>query len=176
MTMLRRTGLMLVAMVLGAATAHAQDAQGLAGLLPPAPKPAAPLQLPAAPRAETLLHVPLPTEGEMRFYIDPASVRRIDARQLRYTLVARSRQGADNIDYETFDCARAAWKVEALWQGGRWVEQHGSDWLMVDPGLTGVHGALYSGYLCADNAVDGDAAAVVARLRRGMRPTPSTTR
>ena len=177
MTTMRHRGFALVALLLlgtGAAAAQgAQDAQGLAGLLPPPPKPAAALQLPAAPKPEALLRVPMSADDEMRFFIDAASVRRIDSHQLRYTLVARSRQGADNVDYETFDCARGAWKVEALWQGGRWVEQHGSEWLMVDPGLAGVHGALYNGYLCADNAVDGDAAAVVARLRRGMRPTPS---
>ena len=176
MTTLRRTGMLLLALAAGAATARAQDAQGLAGLLPSAPKPSAPLQLPASPRAAALLSVPVPAESEMRFYIDSASVRRIDTRQLRYTLVARSRQGADNVDYETFDCSRKAWKVEALWQSGQWVEQQGSDWLAVDPRLTGVHGALYSGYLCADDAVDGDAAAIIARLRRGIRPAPSVTR
>ena len=174
MTTIRRVGLALAALTLGAAAAAAQDApdaQGLAGLLPPSPKPAAALQLPAAPRPDALLRVPMVADSEMRFFIDAASVRRIDARQLRYTLVARSRQGADNVDYETFDCGRAAWKVEALWQGGRWVEQPGSEWLAVDHGLAGVHGTLYMDYLCADDEVDGDAAAVVARLRRGIRPT-----
>ena len=177
MTTMRHRGFALVALLLlgtGAAAAQgAQDAQGLAGLLPPPPKPAAALQLPAAPKPEALLRVPMSADREMRFFIDAASVRRIDSHQLRYTLVARSRQGADNVDYETFDCARAAWKVEALWQGGRWVEQPGSEWLAVDPGLAGVHGTLYQDYLCSDNEVDGDAAAVVARLRRGIRMAPS---
>ena len=173
MTTKHGTGLVLVAALLGIAAAHAQDAQGLAGLLPASPKPIAALVLPPAPRLDALVRVPMAADSEMRFFIDPASVNRIDPHRLRYTLVARSRHGADNVGYETFDCARASWKVEALWQGGHWVEQPRSEWLTVDRRLTGVHGTLFNDYLCADGEVDGDPAAVLARLRRGFQPARS---
>ncbi len=167
---MHRAAAALIAAVLSLSAVTAMAAtgdEGLAGLLPQ-PKPApTPLRLPPPPRADALVRVP--QHGELEFFIDPASMLRVSATEVRYTLVARSDHGADNVGYEAFDCARPAWRVEALWLGGRWQPQPQAQWIPVDRGLAGVHGTLDTDYLCSEGTVDGGVAELRARLRRGAR-------
>ncbi len=159
----------MIAAVLGlsSAAAMAGSADGVGGLLPQPKAAPAPLQLPAPPRAAELVRVT--QRGELAFFIDLASLQRASATTVRYTLVARSAHGADNVGYETLDCARPAWRVEALWLGGNWQRQPDAPWIPVDPGLGGVHGTLYADELCSGSMVDGTIEQLRARLRRDAR-------
>ena len=160
------TAVVLGALALGTATAHADDTLDALLRAKPAAHAAA-LKLPAPPRAQAL--VPVARDGEMRFLIDAASLSRASSTELRYTLVARSDHGADNVSYEALDCARMAWRVEALWQRGAWQRQPMASWIPIDPGLAGVHGALYDGELCSDGQGRGSVAQMLQRLRHVPR-------
>ena len=151
---------------------RAQDAEDPSVVLAPVRKVApAPMVLPAPPRDADLVQIPFPTNPSMRFYVDLASLRRPDADHLRYTLVARSASGVDNVSYEEFDCPNENWRMNALWNDGahRWDAVAAPSWIGVDVGGGGnLHAVLDTQYFCKDGSVDGDLRALSRRLRAGL--------
>ena len=153
--------------------AWAQGEDDLSTLLAPAhPAPAAPLIMPAPPRASDLVPVPLPGHSGMRFFVDEASIRRAEVSHLRYTLVARSPAGVDNVSYEEIDCLNENWRINALWNDSarRWDRVSAPSWIGVDVGGGGnLHAVLDTQYFCRDGGVDGTVPDVIRRLRLGLR-------
>lgn len=156
-----------------AAVVCAQGADDPSALLAPVGKVAqAPQVMPPAPQVADLVQIPFPASTSMRFYVDLASLRRPDANHVRYTLVARSASGVDNVSYEEFDCPNEDWRLNAIWNDGarRWDAVAAPSWTGVDVGGGGnLHAVLDTQYFCKDGAVDGDVPTLSRRLRAGLR-------
>ncbi len=164
--------ILLGAFVTVGGAARAQDADDPAILLGPVQKVVrAPFVMPPPPRKADLVQVPFPGSASMRFYVDLASLRRPDANHLRYTLVARSASGVDNVNSEEFNCSDETWRLNALWNDGarRWDPVPPASWIGVDVGGGGnLHAVLDTQYFCKDFSVNGDIPAIERRLRAGL--------
>ncbi len=160
-----------------AVAAQAAAVEGLPAASAPQSAQAVALHLPEAPAKDSaaLLPVPIPAGPELRFLVDPASVSRVGLTQVRYTLEVLSSSGVRNLSYEGIDCANDTWHVYATWseRSSRWQPNPGKEWLQADVGSdSDVHGVLDRDYWCSGRWAAGDAATLVARLRRGLRPQP----
>jgi len=88
--------------------------------------PVAPLQddaLPPPPREADLVEVEAAPSG-MRFFVDAASIG-LGEDVVRYTLVARSAAGAENISHEAIRCSSAEVRVHAVGREGQWIRSTG---------------------------------------------------
>ena len=135
------------------------------GSAPPAETDA--LKLPPYPRDADLVEF-TPAAGSMRFFIDAPSLSVLEKDgAVRYTLVARSPEGARNVSYESLSCATGQFRVHALGQAdGRWGGRE-SDWRSANDAW---HRALYREYFCPQNEVIRNAAEGVRALQQGGHP------
>lgn len=127
--------------------------------------------LPPAPRHSDLQHIPVAGGSSLRFFIDLASISRVGDTLVRYTLVAQTPQGLNNVSYEGLDCAQDNWHIYAVWSAGekRWIENASTDWHSVNTGgFTRVHAVLDTDYLCKGNLAAGSVADIAARLKAGL--------
>jgi len=125
------------------------------------------VKLPPYPRDADLIEFS-PLAGDMRFFIDASSLSVLEKDSaVRYTLVARSPEGARNVSYESLSCATGTFRVHALGRAdGSWGGRE-SDWRSAnDPW----HRALYREYFCPQNDVIRNAAEGVRALQQGGHP------
>lgn len=122
------------------------------------------VKLPPYFREEDLVEFQVGRTVSFRFFIDKASLG-IDADQLvRYTLVARSPQGVENVSYEGIHCKSGRTRAYAVGQaGGRWRKVN-QDWTDVQKPWTRV---LRTDYFCPLHRAIYNAAEGVDALRRG---------
>jgi hypothetical protein len=100
------------------------------------------LTLPGYPRE--LVEFPVAATSEFRFFVDPASLSVGADGIVRYTLVARSSAGAQNVSYEGMRCATGEVRVYAVGRGRDWIVRE-SEWRAIRPGW---HSTLYREYFC----------------------------
>lgn len=62
------------------------------------------VRMPPAPRAEDLVELYVSPTATFKYYVDPRSVDLGRDKVLRYTLIARSAAGAQNVTYEGIRC------------------------------------------------------------------------
>jgi hypothetical protein len=107
------------------------------------------LVLPAYPDEADLVALPLAgAPGEFRFFIDGRSITAGADGVVRYTLVARSAAGVQNVSYEGMRCASGELRIYALGRGREWVAAKGG-WRPIRPGAAQRwHEALYREYFC----------------------------
>jgi hypothetical protein len=106
------------------------------------------LELPAYPREEDLVEFSAGPRGEFRFFVDSASISPGKDGVVRYTLVARSTSGAQNVSYEGMRCSTSELRVYAVGHGRDWVLSRGG-WRPMQPGSAQRwHNALYREYFC----------------------------
>jgi hypothetical protein len=107
------------------------------------------LVLPAYPKEEDLVEFAVGAPGEFRFFIDAASLGFGADGVVRYTLIARSASGAENVTYEGLRCSTAEVRIYALGHGRGWVLGTGG-WRVVQPGgAQRWHRALHREYFCS---------------------------
>ncbi|HEX7385483.1 MAG TPA: CNP1-like family protein [Burkholderiaceae bacterium] len=130
-----------------------------------------PLKLPAWPKDENLVEVFVSDATRFRFFIDAAALSVSDDSVVRYTLVARSSSGVDNVSYEGMRCGGAGLaRVYAYGQGGRWSLQK-SEWRDIDPSASPIwRRELRSRYFCPNGGSIHSAAEGLDALRRGGHP------
>ncbi len=88
--------------------------------------------LPAFPKPENLIEVRLFGASSQRWFIDAASLVAGEG-GVRYTLVARSSTGAENISYEGIRCGARQYRLYALGQrDGTWKRVEG-EWRDNEP-------------------------------------------
>jgi len=104
--------------------------------------PEAALRLPPYPPRGELLEFSAGAASEFRFFIDAASLS-VAGDIVRYTLVARSPQGVQNVSYEGLRCASAEVRIYAIGRDGGWSGKPG-DWRR----LLAWHRPLYREYFC----------------------------
>jgi len=118
-------------------------------------------------REDDLLEFQLARTTSFRFYVDKASISVGPDLVVRYTLVARSPLGAENVSYEGIHCKGRRHKVYALGQGDRSWRPVVQDWQEADKAWTRV---LHREYFCPMHRAIFSAAEGIDALRRGGHP------
>ena len=89
------------------------------------------VRLPPYPKDTGLIEFTVSVLESFRFFIDPASLTVSDDRVVRYTLIARSPSGVNNISYEGMRCDPATYKIYARGDNGKWTPQD-TDWRPIE--------------------------------------------
>ena len=128
-------------------------------------------KLPAPPKPDDLVEFYVSPSTNFRFYIDRQSLSVGKDGVVRYTLLARSPAGAENVTYEGIRCAQGSYRVYAYGRpGGAWNERD-SDWRPIEPKTTQRwHQALWREYFCPHRVPIFDTAEGLDALRRGGHP------
>ena len=127
-------------------------------------------ELPPYPRREDLIEFFVSSASDFRFFVDRASIS-VKDRIVRYTLVARSPSGVDNVSYEGINCPAGEYQVYARGRSdGTWLSRPGP-WQEISPrSVQRWHNALYREFFCPNRIAIGDAAEGVHALERGGHP------
>lgn len=135
--------------------------------MPPAEESVA---LPAYPGERELIEFFVAATSEFRFFIDPASISVGNDGVVRYTLVARSAAGAQNVSFEGMRCRTGEMRIYALGRDGGWVKSPG-DWRAIQPrSVQRWHNALYREYFCPQKEPIASRQEGIESLRRGGHP------
>lgn len=104
--------------------------------------------LPAPPRPEALVEFFVSSASSFRFFIDAPSLSVTPDGVVRYTLVARSASGHDNVSYEGIRCRTNTYKVYAYASANAWSRTD-SDWKEIEPrSVQRWHNELRARYFC----------------------------
>jgi hypothetical protein len=125
-----------------------------------------PVTLPPFPQARHLVGFDLIAPTDMRFYIDAASLTVADG-VVRYVVVARSPQGAENVSYEAVRCP-GEYRVYAFARpDGTWLPQTGGWRTIPRVAERDVHYSLARQYFCPRNIPVQSPREAVQALRDG---------
>ena len=128
------------------------------------------VKLPAWPKREGLIEFFVSGATSFRFFIDPASLSVAADGVVRYTLVARSASGVENVSYEGMRCAAGSYKVFAFGSDGRWRPSE-SDWKQIETReVQRWHNVLRSDLFCPHRNPIHSAAEGLDALRQGIHP------
>ncbi len=125
------------------------------------------IQLPAAPKPQNLLPFYVSPTASQSFSIDAASVSVGVDGVIRYTLVASSDAGARNISYEGIRCQSYEKKLYAFGQpDGSWTRSRRDQWERITTNAVNrQHAALAKDYFCEALTIAGTAQDMVDRIR-----------
>ena len=132
--------------------------------------------LPSYPRAGDLIEFAVSSAGAFRFFVDRASLSVSPDGVIRFTLLARSPSGVDNVSYEGIRCATGEYRVYAIGHGdGSWSPRE-RPWQRIEPKrVKRWHHALQREYFCPRELPIVSAAEGVDALRRGRHPKAGNT-
>jgi CNP1-like family len=133
------------------------------------------LQLPAAPLAENLLPFYVSAIATQSFAIDAKSLTVGTDGVIRYTLMARSESGVQNISYEGVRCESWEKKLYAFWhQTGNWSRSRRDRWEQVERNIANrPQAALIKDYMCEGKTIAGNAEQILERIRMKKALAPS---
>ena len=128
-------------------------------------------KVPARPKPEDLIEFYVSAATDFRFFVDPQSLSVGNDGVVRYTLLARSRSGVENVTYGGIRCSAARYRIYAVGRsGGGWTERE-SDWRPIEQNTAQrSHHALWSEYFCPQRIPIFDVAEGIDALRRGGHP------
>ena len=122
---------------------------------------------PPYPAAANLLEFAVDDEPGFRFFLDRASLGATPDGVVRYVLVARSGEGAQNVTYEGLRCASGEERIYALGRpDGGWVAAR-APWR---PLSAARHRTLYREYLCPNGRPMRSREDAVRALERSAQP------
>lgn len=130
-------------------------------------------QLPAYPQPGNLIEFAVSALSDFRFFVDAESITAGKDGVVRYTLVARSSSGTENVSFNALRCRTGEHKVFA---NGRtsdqtWVTMRDSQWRELQPKtVTRQHFALMRDFFCPAAVAILSRAEGIDALRRGMHP------
>jgi hypothetical protein len=126
------------------------------------------VQLPPAPKPETLLPFYVSSESAQNFAIDASSITVGPDKVIRYVLVATSEGGARNVSYEGIRCETYERKLYAFGRAdGSWSRARRDQWERIsENAINRQHAALAKDYFCDLKTVAGNANDMVDRLRQ----------
>lgn len=128
------------------------------------------LALPAPPKADGLIAFFVTSASRFRFFIDARSLSVGGDGVVRYTVVARSPSGYDNVSYEGIRCKSGAYRVYAIASGDKWSRAN-ADWKQIESNVTvPLQRQLERYYFCPLRVAIQNAAEGVDALRRGGHP------
>lgn len=130
--------------------------------------------LPAYPREEDLVEVEISGPKTFAFLVDTNSVSVGDDGVVRYSLIARSPAGAENVSFEGMRCEMNEYKAYAFGSKDRtWSRVSGDSWLPIRDQRTNNHRfALARYYFCPYSVPQSSSEKAVAALKHGL-PHPS---
>jgi hypothetical protein len=128
-------------------------------------------KLPPPPKAEDLIEFYVSATSDFRFFVDRQSLSVGKDGVVRYTLLARSAAGAENVTFEGIRCSEGWLRVYAYGRpGGGWSERD-SEWRPIEPKtMQRWHNALLREYFCPQRVPIFDPAEGIDALRRGGHP------
>lgn len=127
------------------------------------------LRLPSYPKADSLQEFEVSAGTSFRFFVDRSSISVGDDGVVRYTLVAVSSAGAENVSYEGIRCREGTYRVYAYGNKstGSWSPRE-SDWRPIEnKALNRHHDALWREYFCPRRSPIANAAEGADALARG---------
>jgi CNP1-like family len=104
------------------------------------------LSLPAYPRKRDLIEFSAGPTSEFRYFVDSNSISVGSDGIVRYTLVARSPAGVENVTYEGMRCSTGELRVYALGRERSWSATQ-TGWRPM-PSMQAWHRVLYREYFC----------------------------
>jgi hypothetical protein len=126
------------------------------------------VQLPAYPEPENLIEFYVSAVTDFRFFVDRPSISVGPDGVVRYTLVARSSSGAENVSYEGIRCLAGTYRVYAYAKAGGAWSQRESAWRPIEQkALQRHHHALWQEFFCPHRAPIANAAEGRDALARG---------
>lgn len=130
---------------------------------------AATIPLPPYPREADLIEFRVDGAPSFRFFVAAGSVSVSRERDgvIRYVLVARSSEGAENVSYEGLNCGAAEYRTYATGQQGAW-RRHEVPWRPVLQRRA--QRTLMNDFFCPRRVAIASAAEGVAALRSGRHP------
>jgi CNP1-like family len=133
------------------------------------------LEAPAPPEFNLKRLVPFDLSrsgSELRWGLDPATLRFDGDGVTRYVVVATSASGTSNALFEAINCRRGEVKTYArTWQSGQWNVMSDAEWRGLNSGLPSLHAlSLARQALCDANVQRTNLAEIVQLLNK--RPTP----
>lgn len=128
--------------------------------------------LPAYPKTGDLIEFQVSALATFKFFIDATSVTVGKDGVVRYTLVARSPNGVDNVTFEGIRCKGGIYRIYAgARSDGTWVPRTGAAWQEIQPkSIQRWHQVLRREYFCPQDAIISDAEEGVDALKRGGHP------
>jgi hypothetical protein len=128
-------------------------------------------ELPALPGGG-LIEFFVSSASSFKFYVDPKSLSIGPDGVVRYTLVARSPSGAENISFEGIRCGgQGLVRVYAFAYGGKWSRNSGAEWRPIEPkSVQRWHNVLRGNYFCPERYSIQTVAEGLDALRRGGHP------
>lgn len=128
-------------------------------------------RLPPLPKPEDLIEFYVSAGTNFRFFVDRQSLSVGKDGVVRYTLLARSPSGVENVTHEGMRCAARNYRVYAhMRAGGVWSERD-SEWRPIESKtVQRPHDALWREYFCPRRATIYDSAEGIDALRRGGHP------
>ena len=131
--------------------------------------------LPPYPANDRLLPFFVTSASDFKFFIDRASLSVGRDRIVRYTLVARSPAGAENVSFEGMNCLTNEYILYAVGVQGQWVSRS-TEWRAIEPrSVQRWHNALRNEYFCPNTIPIADAAEGLNALERGGHPYVNKT-
>lgn len=108
-------------------------------------------QLPPFPKAENLLKIPMNTMSAFEVWIDSASIDIGRDGVVRYTFVARSARGGENVSFEGMRCETRERKLYAVGRSDKtWGQVRNATWAGYGSNPRSHHYELATEYFCPD--------------------------
>lgn len=127
--------------------------------------------LPPYPTKSNLIEFDVGGGSDFHFLVDAASLSVGSDGVVRYVLVARSPQGAENVSFEGLHCSAGEYKIYATGsENGTWIRSRDARWRPVEQAAGSWHRTLASDYLCPEKEPIRTVAEGVDALRRGGNP------
>lgn len=129
-------------------------------------------QIPVFPKAENLLPFYVSATTDNKFMIDRESISVGTDGVVRYTLVAVSASGVQNVSYEGMRCVSAERRLYAFGRSDKtWSKARGNQWVKIQESTANrQHAALNAEYFCPIGNIVRDAEEALMALRSGGHP------
>lgn len=125
--------------------------------------------VPSYPQQKNLVEFSIRGTTSFKFFADTQSVRVDDDGVVRYTLIARSGSGAENVSFEGIHCEKREFKVYAVGSiDGTWLTPRNSNWRPIETKKNNDYrNSLHHYYLCPSGFPRINAKETILVLKRG---------
>jgi hypothetical protein len=128
-------------------------------------------QLPAYPRAENLFQFDPGGTTANRYLIDTASISVSPDGVVRYSMVIRSAEGAENVSFEGIRCDTRERRLYAFGRrDGSWSRARNSRWERIEANVAQSRHqlTLYKDFFCPEGRIVANREEILDGLQRGM--------
>ena len=135
------------------------------------------ITLPPYPKRGNLIEFDPGFATNFRFFVDSASLSVGTDGVVRYVLLARSPQGAENMSFEGLRCSNGEYRIYATGGGDRsWVRNRDARWRSGGQRAGSWHRVLANDFFCPGKSPIRTAAEGVEALKRGGNPRADSVR